>query len=118
MPASDRGGAPSLYDLDGIAEPPRKNGELVFDAMWEGRVFGVTMALHEAGAFAWEEFRQRLIAEIAAWERSHARTDPSWNYWERWLAAFAALLAEKGICPEAAVASRMRELAEHAEHSH
>jgi hypothetical protein len=59
MPVSERIGLPSLYDLDGVAEPPRKNGELVFEAAWEGRLFGVTMALHEAGAFAWEEFPER-----------------------------------------------------------
>ena len=51
-------------DLDGPAAPPRRNGELVFEAPWESRLFGLTMALHEAGAFSWDEFRSRLIAEI------------------------------------------------------
>ena len=36
-------------ELEGVAAPPRANGELVFAAPWESRVFGVTMALREAG---------------------------------------------------------------------
>jgi len=51
--------------------PPRKNGELLFDHAWESRVFGLTMSLHEAGAFAWSEFQAALIESIAAWEREH-----------------------------------------------
>ncbi|HEU4431684.1 MAG TPA: nitrile hydratase accessory protein [Myxococcota bacterium] len=56
----------------GTKAPPRKNGELHFDEAWESRVFGLTMSLHEAGAFAWGEFQAELIASIGAWERAHA----------------------------------------------
>ena len=35
-------------DRDGPAAPPRRNGELVFAAPWERRLFGVTMALTSA----------------------------------------------------------------------
>ena len=41
---------------------PRKNGELVFEEPWQGRVFGMAVALHERGRFEWEEFRRALIA--------------------------------------------------------
>ena len=40
MPAAE-----ALLDVDGPAAPPRSNGELAFNAPWERRVFGVTMAL-------------------------------------------------------------------------
>ena len=30
-------------DAEGPAAPPRSNGELVFEAPWEARLFGVTM---------------------------------------------------------------------------
>lgn len=100
-----------VLEWDGPLAPPRKNGELVFDALWESRVFGMTMTLYERGAFAWDEFRERLIAAIADWERAHAPDDPSYRYWQCWLGAFEALLADKGICAPAAVAARVTELA-------
>lgn len=104
-------------ELDGPSAPPRKNGELVFDAVWEGRLFGLTMALHEAGLFDWEEFRTRLIAEIAAWEvdspppTTTRGAESEGRYYARWLAAFERLLVEKDLCPTAEIEARARELA-------
>jgi nitrile hydratase accessory protein len=87
-----------VLDFEGPVAPPRKNGELVFDTPWEARLFGLTMALHEAGLFEWEEFRQRLIDEIAEWEQHHASSDAHWSYYERWLASFEKLLGDRGLC--------------------
>jgi nitrile hydratase accessory protein len=101
----------AVLDWDGPLSPPRRNGELVFDALWESRVFGMTMTLYERGAFAWDEFRERLIAVIAAWERAHHPEDASFHYWACWLAAFESLVAAKGLCPPAAVDTRVAELA-------
>jgi nitrile hydratase accessory protein len=72
---------------------PRKNGELVFAEPWQGRAFGMAVALHERGLYEWEEFRQTLIAEVAAAEE---RPGP-FIYYEVWLATFEALLARKGL---------------------
>jgi nitrile hydratase accessory protein len=81
-------------DLDGPAAPPRRNGEIVFAEPWESRVFGLTMTLHAAGAFAWGEFRSRLITEIAA-----ADADPERHaYWRCWQRAFESMLDAKGLC--------------------
>ncbi len=44
--------------MEGRAALPRKNGELVFDEPWQGRVFGMAIALHEDKRYEWEEFRQ------------------------------------------------------------
>jgi nitrile hydratase accessory protein len=82
-----------VADMEGAAAAPRRNGELVFAAPWEGRAFGMAVALHERGLYSWEEFRDRLIARIAA---ADARGDPS-GYYERWLAAFEDLLAATGL---------------------
>jgi nitrile hydratase accessory protein len=79
--------------MRGTAELPRKNGELVFDEPWQGRVFGMAVALHEQGGYEWEEFRQALIARIAAAE---ARGGP-FAYYEIWLVTFEDLLAGKGL---------------------
>ena len=78
---------------DPILEAPRRNGELVFAEPWEGRAFGLAVAVNETDCYPWEEFRQRLIAQIAA---ADARGDAS-GYYERWLAAFEQLLTEGGI---------------------
>ncbi len=97
-------------ELDGPAAPPRDNGELVFEAPWESRIFGITLAMCERGRFTWEDFRTRLIAEIAAWEREHTADEP-YRYYERWLAALERLLAERGLCAPEALDARERTLA-------
>jgi nitrile hydratase accessory protein len=92
----------ALLDVAGPGAPPRRNGELVFATPWESRVFGVTMALHAAGRFAWDEFRMRLVAEIGK---------ASAPYWECWATALEQLLAAKGLCARADLESRLAELA-------
>jgi nitrile hydratase accessory protein len=82
----------------------------VFAAPWESRLFGLTMALCEAGLFEWEEFRRLLIDEIGAWDRSGAAPE-SYSYYARWQAAFERLLAAKGLCAAGEVETRARELA-------
>jgi nitrile hydratase accessory protein len=96
---------------DGPLSPPRRNGELVFEHVWESRVFGMTMTLYERGAFAWDEFRDRLIAAIAAWEKAHHPDADGYRYWSCWLGAFEALVADKGLCTPAAVEARVAALA-------
>jgi nitrile hydratase accessory protein len=96
-PEEADGGDPLLErviaDMAGTAAMPRKNGELVFTEPWQGRAFGMAVALSEQGAFTWEEFRQVLIAQIAVAERSRG----PFEYYEVWLATFERLLAAKGI---------------------
>jgi nitrile hydratase accessory protein len=101
----------SVLPWDGPLSPPRRNGELVFEHLWESRVFGMTMTLYERGAFVWDEFRQRLIATIAEWERAHHPDDTGYRYWECWLQAFEALLADKRLCAPSALETRVAELA-------
>jgi len=97
--------ATGVLDQDGPAAPPRRNGELVFDAPWQSRLFGLTMALHRAGLFDWDEFRQLLIDEIAGWQQRHP-SGAGWSYYERWHAAFERLLCGKGFCTATDVATR------------
>jgi nitrile hydratase accessory protein len=82
----------------------------VFEEVWEGRVFGLTMALHEAGLFPWDEFRGRLIEAIAAWDASDAPR-AAWRYYDRWLIALERVLAERGLCAPAELETRTRALA-------
>ena len=106
-------------DVEGPAAPPRSNGELVFEAPWESRAFGVAVALSERDAFEWERFRQELISEIGAWEREHGERDvEGWSYYERWLAALEHLLLADGVLDATEIDARMAELEEHDAHDH
>jgi cobaltochelatase CobN len=72
---------------------PRKNGELVFEAPWQARVFGMAVALSEEGGYDWEEFRQELIRSVAETEAGGG----PFEYYEAWLLAFERVLARRGL---------------------
>jgi cobaltochelatase CobN len=86
---------------------PRRNGELVFEAPWEGRVFGMAVALCDGHAFSWDDFRERLVLEIAEAER-HGDTS---GYYERWLASFERFLLEEGVLSPEELDARTAEFA-------
>ncbi|MEZ5411184.1 MAG: hypothetical protein R2761_24350 [Acidimicrobiales bacterium] len=106
-------------DGDSRAAPPRANGELVFTASWQSRLFATTMRLWEQERFEWDTFRDRLIEEIAAHEaelgfdRDHPADggmaggrepqEPTgdqsgdgggYDYWGCWLRALEGVLTE------------------------
>lgn len=114
-----------ILPTEGPAAPPRANGELLFSAPWQSRVFGLTLALHEAGAFRWAEFQEKLIEAIGAHEkgleRSEAATSetPGYDYYGCWLEAFEALAIEKAWLDASALGALQRELlARPAGHDH
>ena len=92
---------PHIAEMGGAAALPRKSGELVFHDPWERRVFALAVALCEQGTYPWDDFRDRLIAEVAAADQADStEADHSArpSYYESWLAAFEKLLIDKGIC--------------------
>jgi Nitrile hydratase beta subunit len=82
--------------------PPRADGALQFSREWERTAFGVALALSRDGHFEWEDFRQRLI------------DDPSWNYYDQWLAALESVVVASGL----ATADELVARAEKAEAAH
>jgi len=78
----------SIANLEGEVALPRKNGELVFGAPWEGRIFGMAVTLNDKGAYPWEDFRAALADRIAAAPEA---------YYERWLEAFEAVILAQGL---------------------
>ena len=82
-----------ISNMGGDVDLPRKNGELVFEAPWEGRAFGLAVALRDSGHYHWWDFRERLIAEIASAEQG----DGSSSYYERWLASLEKLVIAQGL---------------------
>jgi nitrile hydratase accessory protein len=76
------------------ALPLGEDGEPVFAAPWEARVFALTVEAHSAGLFTWSEWTQALGAELA--QGGDGRREPP-GYYDRWLAAFEKLLTAKGV---------------------
>jgi nitrile hydratase accessory protein len=95
----------AVADMTGAAAVPRTNGELVFAAPWQGRAFGMAVALNEGRLYEWDEFRAELVRRIA---EADERGDPS-GYYERWLAAFETLLTDKGLLNQAEIDERAYE---------
>jgi nitrile hydratase accessory protein len=91
-----------VADMSGAGAVPRRNGELVFAAPWQGRAFGMAVALNEGRLYEWDEFRSQLVARIADAEAGGEASD----YYERWLAAFETLLTEKGVLTRAEIEQR------------
>ena len=106
---------PAISQMGGL---PRRNGELVFEAPWQARAFGVAVALCEEQGIDWEAFRSRLIEEIGAWEREHAADTSDWDYYERWLASLERLVLELGLVGGAEVEARIAQIAHADSHDH
>lgn len=84
-------GSPAL-PTSGRAAPPRVNGELVFDAPWQSRAFGLAAALAEAGRLDWPDFQAALIAEVGRVDRAATSSDGTGDptiYWQCWLDALS-----------------------------
>ena len=98
----------SSDELSGELAPPMANGEVIFEAPWQGRVFGMARSLADAGMYTWDEFRAHLIDVIGDWDRN-ADTVDEYAYYEHFLAAFEALLAEKRLLGREKLAERAAE---------
>ena len=119
-------------ELTGAGAPPMANGELVFDAPWQGRAFGMARVLCEAGVFSWDEFRELLISNIAIWDQQYrgqpavhdepvddepvhnkpVDDKPVYNenvYYEIFLQSLSMLLANKNLYAEAELTVREAE---------
>jgi nitrile hydratase accessory protein len=101
----------ALDRMPPTAAPPRQNGELVFEAPWQGRVFGMALALAERGAYPWDVFRDRLIAEIQGGAPDADDTlPPAEVYYRHWLAALEALLVDRELLDPADIEGFRRSL--------
>ena len=99
-----------VMELDGKATPPMANGEIVFEAPWQTRAFGMARALCEEGLFSWDEFRAHLIAQIEAYDAQPDGRD--YQYFDHFLSALTQLLAEKQLCQSDELSERTTAFAE------
>ena len=106
-----------IAEMDERIALPRKNGELVFEAPWEARAFGLAVALSEGGLYSWRDFSQGLATEIAAAEQEGITS----SYYERWLASLEKLVIAKGLMTDEeldAWTAKQAALDEHDDHDH
>lgn len=72
----------------------------VFAEPWEARAFAIAVTLSGGKRFSWDEFRDRLIAEIAHADAAHegaATSNTGEQYYECWLAALEQVLCAKSL---------------------
>jgi nitrile hydratase accessory protein len=93
--------------MEGDIALPRSNGELVFEAPWEGRAFGLAVALNERGVYEWRTFRDQLVAEIAEHEAEGVES----SYYERWLESLEELVLARGLVTREELEARTEEYA-------
>lgn len=67
----------------------------VFREPWEAQAFALTVKLHEAGLFTWDEWAAALSAEIAS-AQSSGDPDLGNTYYSHWQHALERLVVEKG----------------------
>lgn len=77
-----------IGQMDGPEALPRENGELVFEAPWQGRVFGLAVELVRALGLGWDDFRWRLTVAIDE--------APDRPYYESWVVALERLVRDLG----------------------
>lgn len=94
--------APDVAELPRI---PRDADGPVFRAPWEAHAFGMAVALHERGLFAWKEFASRLADEIAA-ASSRGDPDDGSDYYLHWLAALEKLVGDRQLVAPHELAAR------------
>ena len=98
--------------MSGAYALPRSNGELVFESPWEGRAFGVAVALTHARRYQWREFNRIFVEHIARAEQS----GDSSTYYQRWLAALEELALAKGLVSAKELELRAQQLAGEDDH--
>lgn len=78
----------------------------VFREPWEAQAFALTVSLHEAGLFTWDEWAACLSTEIAN-AQSIGDPDLGDTYYRHWQKALERLVAEKGAAPDEELEARV-----------
>lgn len=66
-----------------LPQPPRQDGELIFDAPWQARSFAMAVKLYESGWFSWQQWSERLAQNIARYEQT-GEIVSSHDYYSVW----------------------------------
>ena len=77
----------------------------VFRAPWEAQAFALTVTLHEAGLFTWDEWAAALSTEIST-AQSAGDPDLGNTYYRHWQRALERLVIAKGAAQGAELDDR------------
>lgn len=65
--------------------------EPVFAEPWQAQAFAMTVSLHAAGLFTWDEWAEALSRELKS------ESADGHDYYDHWLAALELLIRTKGV---------------------
>ncbi len=95
----------TLPPLDRLADLPRDADGPVFREPWEATAFAITLELHAAGHFTWEEWAATLSTTITA-AQDAGDPDLGDTYYRHWLTALERLVTEKSLTSADALSLR------------
>ena len=75
---------------------PRDEEGPVFEEAWQAEAFALTVRLHEAGCFTWNEWAATLAAVLRE-VRDRGELDDGSHYYDHWLAALERLVTAKQV---------------------
>jgi nitrile hydratase accessory protein len=101
----------TIDEIKGAVDPPQESGDLVFEAPWQARAFGLVVTLYRQGLFEWNEFQNRLIEQVQADAFADEENDSESVYYRQWIAAFEQLLADKDLFDNETIEERTLEFA-------
>lgn len=85
---------------------PCDNEGPVFKEPWEAQAFGMVVALHQAGAFSWDEWATHLNTEIMA-AQEEGDPDLGDTYYQHWLRALEKIVSEKNLTSTTEISARV-----------
>jgi nitrile hydratase accessory protein len=75
---------------------PRDEEGPVFEEAWQAEAFALTVRLHEAGCFTWNEWAATLAAVLRE-VRDRGEPDDGSHYYDHWLTALERLVTAKQV---------------------
>jgi len=95
----------ALPPLDALPDLPRDAEGPVFREPWEATAFAITLELHAAGHFTWDEWARTLSTTITA-AQDAGDPDLGDTYYRHWLAALEHLVTAKSLTTPDALSLR------------
>ena len=84
-----------------LPRPLPVDGGPVFAEPWQAQAFALTVSLHQAGVFTWQQWAEALAAQLTT-----APDDDGGHYYDHWLLALEGLVTGHGLLQAAEMAQR------------
>jgi len=94
---------------------PRDEDGPVFAEPWQAQVFALVVQLCESGKLTWQEWAERLGAQLAAAEE-RGELDTGARYYDHWLAAVERLIVEQRLAAWSELATEKDMIRDHDHH--